>query len=357
VDAADPNVMTLLEPSHGQNMSKTFFSDRDPENYGDARYFKVYLPLVPTFHSMVSLLQMAEQSNVCIVRGALLPDADLLRTRRISRDDSTSGERAAFGPCARKWAMFDWDQPAPPGAPNLVTNPLGAVEAILAQTQVPQEMRDASCFFQLGNSAGINRNKCSIHFWYHLDRPVDNDDLNGFYQATGFDEALSRTVQVHYIARPKFVGLDDPCPVRSGVRLGKRDTMDASPIIACGAAYRIIEEEEAEERRRVKEALRRSSQKGGRSYGRVSIGALMAGPYSHLVTRDAGNGWLYCDCPRHNSSSHESLHVCVSGHNVGQWRCHGCNEVGGSAVTLALFVNAGDEAAARSDLARVGGTP
>lgn len=338
---ADSAVVMLLTTADGTNVCKTFKHAEtgvDVTPYGKACHFSVSSIQPQTIAELAQNLDAySQRRDVCVIRGVPTAVCNLNYTRR-----TMAGADATFASKPRSWAMVDYDRGKPSGAPSLVDDPDGAVEAVLAQS--PPEMQKASCWYQLGNSAGINPNKYSLHLWFLLDAPVQDSDLRAYFKEHGFDPALANAIQVHYIAKPVFVGMADPVPRRSGIRRGKQERLAAGPIVAAGTLARKIAEIEArqaaQERLRdtMLRALFRSSGDRG-TYVKATVADLLDGPFADIVTTEASDGWVHCACPVHASSSNESLHI---NRETGQWRCHGCDVSGGTAWSLAMFLVSGD---------------
>lgn len=329
--ASDPDVLLFLHETSGKLQAKTF-TPTGSIPYSNGYRFAVGCYRPATINGLHSLVQrMSAKSTVTLIRGGPTDACDPRNTRRIKADDLDKGDKAAFRECARSWVMLDYDKPALPGDPDLVHDPEGAVEAILSRC--PDEMREASFVWQLGNSAGI-KPKYSLHLFALLDRPVGGPGLERFCTENGFDPCVAEPIQPHYIAAPRFDGIADPVPRRFGIRRGMRERMDARPILIAGLEVEIEKryEEIACQRRKALAELRPA-----REGEDATVADLLDGPFAGIVTREAKGGWVHCDCPNHKSSTRESLHVNV-GPEMGKWRCTGCGRRGGTAWTLAMFL-------------------
>jgi len=150
-----------------------------------------------------------------VIRGEIKPemsDQELVRRRK-------QGDGAAFDEVARQWVMLDFDDV--PLAPHcdLVDDPEGAIEWMIAE-YLPLPFQDVTSFWQLSSSAGMKGDgTISAHVWYWLDRKISNVGVKAYFkaQAPAVDPALFQAVQPHFVAAPIFVGGGDPLPRRSGV--------------------------------------------------------------------------------------------------------------------------------------------
>src|SRR5262249_40656306 len=72
----------------------------------------------------------------------------------------------------------------------------------------------------------------SVHLWYWSTQPLDNVALKRWAvttnQVVGFklvDPGFFNPVQIHYVAAPAFVGMQDPLSRRTGLRIGLEDAV------------------------------------------------------------------------------------------------------------------------------------
>jgi hypothetical protein len=120
--------------------------------------------------------------------------------------------------------------PLPEGI-DLVSNTEQAIAFVLQQ--LPAELHKCSCHWQLSNSAGTaDTNSISIHLYFWLSEPIPNDILKSRWALPHnndagtklIDTALFNAAQIHYVAKPVFVGRTDPFPNnRSGFIQGEID--------------------------------------------------------------------------------------------------------------------------------------
>ena len=124
----------------------------------------------------------------------------------------------------RRWVMVDVDKCVLPKHLRLSNANLPKIlDWVL--NQLPVELRDVTCHWQLSSSAGVfSTDLLSIHLWFWLTQPVPDAVLKDWANAFNteattvkIDACLFRHVQPHYTAKPVFVGMRDPFPERSGL--------------------------------------------------------------------------------------------------------------------------------------------
>ena len=220
-----PDAITVLfaiDTGNGvPDMAKTWFVDEtgttcrpyDLAWLYQARAFRV----ASTAELFGILSDLKPLTRACVIRGALAPDADWHRTVRRSRDKDE--KKATFTEVPRRWALLDFDNFALTDFPDPVTNPVGCVEAIRAR--LPPGLRNVACFWSFSSSTGMKPEKLGVHIWLLLDKALVWREVEAFIFACGADVAMSRTVQVHYTAKPVFQApLTDPLPRRFGTLQG-----------------------------------------------------------------------------------------------------------------------------------------
>jgi hypothetical protein len=209
--------ITILDADPA-SLTKTFWPDRT-EPYGDAFWYsalEVEAAGIDDLSAVLTEIQAAP--TLCIIRGRLI---DGLGPVVLRRKDAWGGFPAFFEavPEGIPWVMCDFDKvPIPADLP-----PDDRVEYLVRQ--LPDYMHDVTYHFQFSSSAGVKGwDTISAHVWFWLSEPRTDAEMIRWAEAVGIDEAVMRTVQVHYTAAPIFHGVPDPVPVRSGLVWKARDT-------------------------------------------------------------------------------------------------------------------------------------
>ena len=170
------------------------------------------------------LFILEDNPNRCVIRGELLDGIDE-NQKVLRRKKATDDHPAYFGEKAEghQWVCFDFDKvPAPLG---LTSNDerLAYLASLLGN-----EFEDVSFHYQWSSSAGLyGWDTLSCHLWYWLGEPRTDSEMCRWAKDNGnVDDAIFRTVQPHYTARPKFIDMDDPIgPDRSGFVKRKKDNV------------------------------------------------------------------------------------------------------------------------------------
>lgn len=131
--------------------------------------------------------------------------------------------KAPFTDVPRSWVCIDIDKLAMPKGLSYAS-PADVAE--YAVSLLPQNLFwDVSYVFQLSSSAGImTHDVIKLHLWLWLKQPRDSLQLRGWGKTLGalIDTSLYNGVQPHITARPIFIGMEDPFPVRTELVLRKR---------------------------------------------------------------------------------------------------------------------------------------
>ncbi len=238
---ADPNALTVLRAHDGRRLAKTFFVATNgviaARAYDRATWFtaeSVPVRSLPELHRLLRRLE--RDTEACVIRGALQPQADPARLRR-----RKTGEGAPFADAPRSWVMLDLDRV--PLASGVLDEPADAARALLdlLAAAVP-ELEGVSAIVQFSASAGllelaeaeqaaglpprwggVAKPGVSAHVWFWLRRPLAEAELlrwRNRVAASGLDldPATLRTVQPHYTAAPLFTQpLRDPLAGRRTV--------------------------------------------------------------------------------------------------------------------------------------------
>lgn len=233
---------TLIAPvSKSGRVYKTFKKDdqgiitRERENPGVQ--FKATYRDFSNFHEMAVILSEVEsEGNTCLVRGNLsaIVEARALgglnvRRTKIQHNEDPPG----FQPANRDWIMLDIDKleikEEDRALADPVSRPEQAVEYVLGK--LPHYFHGVSCWWQFSasQSALPGSSTVSLHLFFRLDRQVSDITLRAWAQSQRMipghlpiDHAVFDSIQPHYLAPPRFIGMPDPLKIRSGVYEGER---------------------------------------------------------------------------------------------------------------------------------------
>jgi hypothetical protein len=158
-------------------------------------------------------LESAQRNNVCLIRGATA-STDTRVLRRLQKETEPNG----FADVPTAVMTFDVDDAPAPGWTN---DPTGAVDAIVGQLGAPFVGASyAACFTGShglvrdtnGHWTGeVGGDRLRARIYFHLDRDITSLEAEGWTQhlrqrVPQLDPAISRCVQINYIARPRFLG-------------------------------------------------------------------------------------------------------------------------------------------------------
>lgn len=181
-----PAGMTVLTTVDGKRLAKVVRQEGDgPLEIADFDYAFEYsarpITVVNTVDLYHRLSELQDESNSCIVRGAIAEGANpqkMLR-RAIARTDSAP----TLVDVPRSVAFFDFDLEMTEDEARqyqIVADPDGALEH--AFSLLPEEFRKADFVYSFGSSAGIKPGKLSLHLGALLDRPVLGADLKALVE-------------------------------------------------------------------------------------------------------------------------------------------------------------------------------
>jgi len=123
----------------------------------------------------------------------------------------------------RRWGMFDIDKIALPEYLSVTDDPYAVIKWV--KSLLPKPLSEFECFFQFSSSQNVPSRlgqpvpkTVSVHLWFWFGKYYTDDECKLLAQIfrSPIDVALFNPVQAHYTARPLFVNLLDPLPVRSG---------------------------------------------------------------------------------------------------------------------------------------------
>lgn len=236
--------ITLLLANPGKCACKRFTKRGtivEKHDYDAGREFCVFSPIPVSNILELSevLLAIESMQQVFIVRGE--PTDAAFIGELVQRTGSGEGDRfkGNFKTPQRghRFVLTDIDKYPLPKGLSLNRDVVAVCEYLISQ--LPPEFHNVSYHYQLSSSAGMgNPRLVSMHLWFYLHRPIPDLQLKawakGVNQAKGMklvDEALFQHVQVHYTARPIFIGIPDPFPVRSA--LVKKDSDEVELDLGC----------------------------------------------------------------------------------------------------------------------------
>lgn len=189
--------------------------------YKAGKFFTVESVPVACADDLFALIERLEADPHALVVGGKPRDP---RKRSIQRTMRAHGDLVD---APRRFVEADLDgMPLPEGL-DAVRDPEAAVRHALARMGEP--WASASCRWQLSASAGMpgNERVLRARIWFWLDRPMDgaelkyalrsvNHRLGGNLRKAIVDWRMAVPNHVHYVARPQFIDMEDPVPVRSG---------------------------------------------------------------------------------------------------------------------------------------------
>jgi hypothetical protein len=236
------DTLTVLTTADGALATKRISRAQGGEGhvlpYGKAKWFSVDRIEVDGIVSLGRALRSLEPAPYSFaIRGEPLASTDLERTRRLlyeQVDEDGVVWPATFEARARQWLAVDFDDlPAPVwdedklarrraaggGADPAPIDPARDSEIVCraALSTLPEEVHDASAWWQMTSSAGLKADSIRLRLWFWLDRPVSDAEVKRWLKNAPVDHSLYSPVQAHYTAAPIFDPPElDPVPVRSG---------------------------------------------------------------------------------------------------------------------------------------------
>ncbi|MGF9759774.1 hypothetical protein AAII07_31725 [Microvirga sp. 0TCS3.31] len=156
------------------------------------------------------LTPLASRQDAVLLRGSLKPGLDAsLEYRRQFR-----GEDAVLQDCHRSWLAVDVDDLP---APDHILRGSLASQAEFVRHQLPSEFHEAACVFAPTAKTGLSQGIRS-RLWFMLTQPASNTSLRAWAKTVNddlgtklVDGALFNPAQPHYVGRPRFIGMRDPC--------------------------------------------------------------------------------------------------------------------------------------------------
>ncbi len=208
--------ITVLTETNGKIMTKRITKTEviQYDNGFMFDYSNFDIDNIEHLHELLTWLET--KPHKIIIRGELIAGIDATKpVLRRKDDDITKSRLKCFK--ARKsndWVMLDFDKlPLPDDVREA-----DRIEYLISM--LPDYLHDVSYHYQYSSSAGLKGwDTISAHIWMWLSHGRSDDEMNDWAISTGcVDEALMRTVQVHYTAAPIFSqGVHDPVTTRSGI--------------------------------------------------------------------------------------------------------------------------------------------
>ncbi len=216
--------LTILRAANRQPMAKMIVAGLDGPQKFNARMSKRFYVQRRSFDSIFELHkilgELENDSISFVIRGEPVPNCDLSQpVRRLKYRDGDEGP--FFQDAAARWVCFDFDGIACPANIDPMSNPDAAISYL--RRLLPPTFHNVTCSYQWSNGAGFDGwANLRAHLWFIIDRSINDDELRQWvYDARlPVDAALFNTVQPHFTARPLFVGMADPIPIRSNILLG-----------------------------------------------------------------------------------------------------------------------------------------
>jgi hypothetical protein len=201
------------------------------EPYGNAASFGIWEASVSGIDDLAALLSTVEwRPTSFVVRGKPVAGVDRRNAkRRLHARKSKDGtvEPATIESAARRWVPLDLDSIACPDWLDPVHEPDLAVEHVVGL--LPEEFHGATCWWAFTSGQGV-KNGIRIRLFFWSDRVLADWELKQWLRSSPVDPSIFAPAQPIYVARPIFVGMPDPVPLRSGIWRGDRGEI-SPPVI------------------------------------------------------------------------------------------------------------------------------
>jgi hypothetical protein len=229
------DTVTVLKVGSDKAATKTFrWNGNVFEKVGDfdaGMWFGYETHAITNICDLSSVLTVIEEAqDSFIIRGRLNNDAPSnVRVRRMKNPDEDG--HIWFEEQSRFWLMLDIDKVVLPDWADPVNDPERIAKHLI--NLLPKCFKEVTCHWQMSSSAGVKSNtEARAHLWFWLDRPLGQDELKRWSQEfeIDVDALVFGTVQPLYVAKPIFVGGEDPVPRRSGLLRGVNDVVAAPDI-------------------------------------------------------------------------------------------------------------------------------
>lgn len=217
-----PNKLTVLRAIGSQVLAKIWVGSHGQptiQQFDEPRNFAVEPS--PEVHSIDDLAReldrLASMRHHCVIRGEFVGED---RAQPQEYPGYHRRLKLNFEEVPRHWVMFDVDGFEDRSWSATRDDPVPQIEKFIRKV-LPECFWDVTYYWRLSGSAGKlgHESMLKAHIWFWLATPYDGLQLTAWRQmrAIAVDEAVFRTVQIHYTADPIFNGLEDPIKVRGGL--------------------------------------------------------------------------------------------------------------------------------------------
>ena len=197
-------------------------------------FVSITIPVTGIADLSEKLKNIETHSESFLIRGLPLPHVKRNAPHRRLKHDQADGQKATYRSPneGHFYFMVDIDKLPLPEGLLLTPDTIGRVMEYVI-SQLPEEFADVSYYWQLSSSAGLrDQSTISVHLFFWSSARLTDDELKRWgthvNQQRGvklIDCALFNDVQPHFIAKPIFVGGNDPFPIRSGLTTKGSDSV------------------------------------------------------------------------------------------------------------------------------------
>jgi hypothetical protein len=136
-------------------------------------------------------------------------------------------EPATIEPAAHHWIPLDLDSIDCPDWLDPVHEPDRTVEYVVCQ--LPEVFHGATCWWSFTSGQGL-KSGIRIRLFFWAERELADWQLKAWLTGYTVDQTIFAPAQPIYLARPIFIGMPDPVPIRSGIWRGDRDLITPPAI-------------------------------------------------------------------------------------------------------------------------------
>jgi hypothetical protein len=238
-----PFRVTVLTSPQGRCLTEAWVLDRRGLRCEPANIVKLFDIDVQQFDDFPGLCEHIDHRNdqQCIIYGDLCArfgsKARTIPRRRCRNENDTTG---TIVEARHAWLPVEFDEDTPPEGIDPVSDPEGAATYVISR--LPAEFREAECHWQLTAKTGVRDPKTGelVHPGVHmrlifrLNREITNSEAGRWLGGVpGVDQKIYEPIQPISVAAPRFDGLEDPVPRRSGRKSGRAvavpDILEARP--------------------------------------------------------------------------------------------------------------------------------
>lgn len=178
---------TILSAENAQLTKKFILKDDNKihvDSYHNAKNFNVKKVSFNSFTEFIKILSsLGADPNSCIIRGT----TDTQQTH-VQRNKDVFFEES------KRWVMLDLDKISINNQDDIFND---------IQNKLPTPFKDVAYYWTFSSSHGIyDKNTYSIHLWFLLNKPMNEQQLKSAFNNTPFDKSTFRTVQIHYTSFP-----------------------------------------------------------------------------------------------------------------------------------------------------------